>query len=42
MGPDEGDTVDLEFKFDGENAQRKWEVKVAQIPCNSNYSWVQC
>jgi len=38
MGPDSGDTVDIKFDFNGENTGRKWEIKVAQIPCNSDYT----
>jgi len=41
MGSDDSDTADLKVLFpDGEEAgvTRKWEIKVAQIPCFSEYS----
>ena len=38
MGPDAGDNVDLKFDFTGADTGRKWEIKTAQIPCNSAYT----
>jgi len=41
IGSDDSDTADLKVLFpDGEEAgvTRKWEIKVAQIPCFSEYS----
>ena len=41
MGSDDSDTADLKVLFPtGEvnGATRKWEIKVAQIPCFSEYS----
>jgi len=40
MGNDEGDNADIKVVVNGDAAgnTRKWEIKVAQIPCNSDYS----
>merc|ERR1719266_2448863 len=40
MGNDDSDTVDIKVNVDGDanGATRKWEIKVAQIPCFSDYS----
>lgn len=39
MGPDPTDTADIKLTFTGEAPNiRKWEMKVAQIPCYSEYS----
>lgn len=39
MGPDASDTADIKLTFTGEAVSaRKWEMKVAQIPCHSSYS----
>jgi len=39
MGPDASDTVDMKIDISTNDANaNKWEIKVAQIPCNSMYS----
>jgi len=40
MGNDDSDTVDIKVNVEGDagGATRKWEIKVAQIPCFSDYS----
>ena len=39
MGPDGSDTVDLKIDITTDDTNlNKWEIKVAQIPCNSMYS----
>jgi len=39
MGPDGSDTVDLKLTVASSDSNaNKWEIKVAQVPCNSMYS----
>ena len=40
MGQDEGDNADIKVVVNGDAAgnTRKWEIKVAQLPCHSEYS----
>jgi len=39
MGPDGSDTVDLKMTIGSTDLNaNKWEIKVAQVPCNSMYS----
>jgi len=40
MGNDEGDNADIKVVVNGDAAgnTRKWEIKVAQLPCHSDYS----
>jgi len=40
MGNDEGDNADIKVVVNGDAAgnTRKWEIKVAQLPCHSEYS----
>ena len=39
IGPDASDTVDLKLAVSTSDSNaNKWEIKVAQIPCNSMYS----
>lgn len=41
MGSDDSDTADLKVLFPGgeeAGVTRKWEIKVGQIPCFSEYS----
>ena len=33
MGPADSDTASVALSFSGESTSRKWELKVAQIPC---------
>jgi len=38
MGTGCSDSVTLNLGFTGNSAVRTWDIKVSQIPCNSNYS----
>ena len=39
MGPDGTDTADLKISVASSDTNaNKWEIKVAQVPCNSMYS----
>ena len=40
IGPDDSDSADIKVALVGKanSATRKWEIKVAQIPCFSDYS----
>merc|ERR1712018_12809 len=40
MGQDDGDNADIKVVVNGDAAgeTRKWEIKVAQLPCHSSYS----
>jgi len=38
IGTESSGTAALAFAFDGDNANRKWDIKVAQIPCGATYT----
>ena len=39
IGPDASDTVDMKLTVASSDTNaNKWEIKVAQVPCNSMYS----
>ena len=40
IGTGSSDTATLALAFTGSSTQRKWDVKVAQIPCFANYAYV--
>ena len=40
MGTLASDTSTVSFSFSGASTARMWEVKISQIPCGSNYGWV--
>lgn len=38
LGSASSDTATLELSFSGASTTRKWEIKVAQIPCGATYA----
>ena len=38
MGAGNSDTATLALAFNGANTNRKWDIKVAQIPCGARYA----
>ena len=38
IGNGDSDTATLAFAFTGSSTARKWDIKVAQIPCSTTYT----
>ena len=38
IGKESTATATLAFAFSGDSTNRKWDIKVAQIPCGEKYS----
>ena len=38
IGNESSGTATLAFAFTGASTQRKWDIKVAQIPCGTRYT----
>ena len=38
IGNGASDTATLAFAFTGSSTSRKWDIKVAQIPCSTTYT----